>query len=151
MVIRFTSLLQTRYRDDLESLVFFNTNQSSVSPSIVDAINKYGVPQIMVDGDSLRLALGDTLAVQALYALAERGKHSELAGAIIYTRIDIETIVLLHMAVKDDYSFIGRYSREMLAMKLFNRLRAIAHQIKGVRSLKIMYGDGSDEAIDVSR
>ena len=150
MGIHFTSLLPTKYRHDLESLVFFNTNQGSVSPGIVDSINKYGVPRIVVDGDVLRLAVGNMHSVQTLYALAERGEYPELAGAIIYTRIDMETIVLLHMTVKDEYSFNGSNSHEMLAMKSFERLRAIARQIKGVRSLLIMYGDGSEETIEVT-
>ena len=151
MAIRFTSALQTTFRDELEALVFFNANQSSVAQGIIDTIDRYGLPRIVENEDSLHLTVAGPYEVQNLYALEEQSEQPELVGALIYTRIDVATIVLLHMTVKEEYLLNGKQSQEMLAVKLFDRLKAIARQIKGVRFLQITYGDGSKEKIDVRR
>ena len=151
MAIRFTSTLHARYREDLEDLLFFNANQSSVARGIVDTIDRYGLPRVVEKGRSLLLTVGGPFETQTLFALEMEGEYPELVGALIYTRIDEETIVLLHMTVNEEYCLNGKQSRKMLTVKLFDKLKTIARQIKGVRFLEITYGGDSSETIDVRR
>lgn len=148
--ISFSSRLPSAYLPDLESLMFFHPQQRRVSKDIVESIEKYGVPRIVAEGDFLRVCLGESFGVQNLYAIIEDGERRELVGVLIYTRVETETVVVLHIAVKEEYSLSGSHCREMLAMRLLARLREAARQIRGVRSIVLAYGPGAVQKIPVS-
>jgi hypothetical protein len=130
------------HRRELEALLFLNPRQHLVRAAIVEGIEKYGVPGIVVEQDRLRVELAGGCEVQTLFAVAAGLFRSRLAGVMIYTRIDSETILLLHLAVAEDYSSHGRHRRQMLALRCVEQLRAIASQIKGVRFVRVMLGHG---------
>jgi len=140
--INFASRLPAAHRAELEALLFFHPRQSRVFPGIVESVEKYGHPRIVEEAGYLRVSVGESAEVQNLYALVRRREKAELAGALVYTRADRETLVLLHIAVKDEYSLSGRHSHQMLTMKLLAKLQEIALQIKGVRFLVVVYGKG---------
>jgi hypothetical protein len=100
------------------------------------------VPKIIIEHDRLRVKLDSDLEVQTLFAVAASLFRSRLAGVMIYTRLDPETILLLHMAVTADYSSHGRHRKQMLALRFVEQLRAIAAQINGVRQVRVMLGHG---------
>ncbi len=140
--LRFTSVHGAKHRRELEELLFLNPRQHIVRAAIIEGIEKYGVPKIVIEHDRLRVKLGSDLEVQTLFAVAASLFHSRLAGVMIYTRLDPETILLLHMAVTADYSSHGRHRKQMLALRFVEQLRAIAAQIKGVRCVRVMLGHG---------
>jgi hypothetical protein len=143
----FSSRLPLAYREDLENLLFFHPHQETVSPGIVRSVERFGTPAIVVHGDFLRIHVGELSEVQALYATVEGSEKPALAGVAIYTRTDVETIDLLHIAIHEEYSSSGKHSGEMLAMKMVSKLCEIARQIKGVRYLGIVYGRGDVQKI----
>jgi hypothetical protein len=145
----FSSRLAASYRGELESLLFFNPHQQVLSPHIVELVEKYGAPRIVEQGGCLRLGVGEALDVQSLYALAENGESSDLVGALIYTRSDPETLLLLHIAVKEDYAAAGQRARELVTLRLMAKLREIARQLKGVRSISVLYAPGVTRGIPV--
>jgi len=145
----FSSRLAASYRAELESLLFFNAHQQDLSPHIVELVEKYGAPRIVETSGVLRLAVGESLDVQSLYALAENGENRDLVGALIYTRSDPETLLLLHIAVKEDYAAAGQRARELLTLRLLTKLREIARQLKGVRSISVLYAPGVTRGIPV--
>jgi hypothetical protein len=149
--IIFASRLPAACREELESLMFFHPGQTQVSGAIDEAIEVYGVPQVTEDGGYLRLRVGEAFDVQNLFALVGSGEKTELAAAAIYLRTDIETIVLLHIAVKEEYSFAGGQPQEMVTMKTLTKLREIARQIKGVRHIEVLYGNGVTRRLEVYR
>ena len=140
--LQFTSVHGAKHRRELEELLFRNPRQHVVRAAIVEGIEKYGVPKIVVEHDRLRVKLESSCEVQTLFAVAASLFRSRLAGVIIYTRLDPETILLLHMAVSADYSSNGRHRKQMLALRFVEHLRAIAAQIKGVRRVRVMLGQG---------
>jgi hypothetical protein len=140
--IRFSSTLNSRYRKDLETLMFFNPQQGRVKPAIVETIEKYGIPKIVVEGELLRIKVEKFADVQALFALETIGERPRLVGVIVYVRPDRETIVVLHLAVQEEYTFSGLHDGEMLVMRLLVNLREIASRIKDVRAIIIVYGKG---------
>ena len=135
---RFTSLLPEQYQDELESLLFFHPRQGRFAEAIDRAVAKYGLPRILKDGNYLRVCVGDYVGVQSLYAIIDRGKTNELAGALVYT-VEGDTLVLLHIAVKEQYSFEGVHSDEALTIRMLLKLRDVARQIKGVASIQVFY------------
>ena len=65
-----------------------------------------------------------------------------LAGVMVFTRLEEETMLLLHMAVARDYASGGRFGRQMLALRLVERLRKIAAQVKGVHVVRLILSSG---------
>jgi hypothetical protein len=113
--ITFTSVLGRRHRQELEKLLFFNPGQHRVRAAILEAIEKYGIPKVVEEQGWLRVRLDSGREVQTLFAMSLAGLSPKLAGVMVYTRLEVETILLLHMAVARDYASRGRFGREMLA------------------------------------
>ena len=148
--IRYTSIYGVRHRRELEKLLFLNPRQHRVRAAILDGIEQYGVPKIVAEGDRLRVALDSGREVQTLFAVASSLLRSKLAGVMIYTRLNDETILLLHLAVAEDYSSHGRHRKEMLAVRFVEQLRAIAARVKGVRRVRVLLGHGRSKDLQVN-
>jgi hypothetical protein len=142
--ISFTSSLPESYRGELERLMFFHPHQPFLSSSIESSIDSYGLPRIEAAEGNLVIHVSDLEGVQSLFALAPGGEQPELIGLMIFTRISAETIVLLHMVVRDDYSSIGEHANAMAGVRMLDRLRRIAASLRGVRSIRILYGKGAE-------
>ena len=140
--IQYTSVYGAEHRRELENLLFLNPRQHVVRAAIVEGIEKYGVPKIVVKQDRLRVELEGGTEVQTVFAVASSLFQSRLVGVMIYTRLESETILLLHLAVAEDFSSHGRHRQQMLALRLVEQLRGIAAQIKGIRSVRVMLGHG---------
>jgi hypothetical protein len=139
----FTSKLPVDYRDDLEKLLFFNAQQDRVKAGIVESVEKYGVPRIIADGEQLRVSVGKWGEVQTLFALAWHDMRWSLIGVMIYAREDHENLVLLHIGVSEDYASAGANADQMLLLRFICTLRDVARSIRGIRSVKIIYGKQS--------
>jgi hypothetical protein len=140
--IQFTSVLGNQFRDDLEELLFFNPQQGRALTGINHSISEYGVPSICEMDGKLRISVEGLTESQTLYALDVSLLRPILAGVMVYARTDPENIVLLHIAVKEDYSRTGKYADRMLVLNLMTQLRRIAKMIKGVRSITLKYSSG---------
>lgn len=147
--LRFVSRLPAASHSELESLLFFHPDQERVSRGILESVEKYGLPRIHSDGDFLRVTVGDSMEVQSLYAIVETKENSKLVGIMIYSRVDQETLVLLHIATAHDYSSSGKHSGAMLTVRFVTELRQAAQRIKGVKSILVMYGLGAPKKIPV--
>jgi hypothetical protein len=55
--IVFTSRIPRHKRQAIERLLFFNGCQGRVARDIVDVIDRYGPPELVDDGDGLRVRL----------------------------------------------------------------------------------------------
>jgi hypothetical protein len=140
--ITFTSVLEQRHQRELERLLFLNPGQHRVRSAIVEAVEKYGIPRVVVEQGRLRVRLDSGREVQTLYAIGHTALRLRLAGVMVFTRSGEETILLLHMAVARDFASGGRFGRQMLALRLVERLRKIAARVKGVRAVRLMLGGG---------
>jgi hypothetical protein len=146
--ISFSSVLGPEHREELEQLLFFNPQQRRALSGIDNSLREYGVPSIYLDdGDKMRIRLAGLPESQTLYALDNAGEQPVLAGVMVYSRVSHDTLVLLHIAVREDYSRTGKYADEMLVLRLTTQLRRIARMIRGVRQITLKYS--SDVVIPV--
>jgi len=129
--------------------MFFNPQQGIRWSGIVESIEKFGNPKLVAEGEHIRIKTETLENVQALFAFDRKDKNMRLVGVVVYFRADAETIIILHVAVEDDYSMNGPFSDEMLAMKLIAKVREIGRQIKGVKQLTIFYEKGLERNIPV--
>ena len=139
--IGFSSKLALEYRDDLETLLFFNPLQKRLMSRIQNSIRDYGVPMIIEDRDWLRVKVEGLPGVQTLYAMdapAIPAGKAQLAGVMIYSRIDTASMALIHVAVKEQYSFTGG-GEAMLVPAFVDRLRQIGKALRGVQFIQLKY------------
>jgi hypothetical protein len=135
----YSSALPPARYEELADLMFFNHEQPRFRDTIVEAIERYGEPQIVVTDHSLRFSVGDLGEVQTLYALDGDVMRGRLAGAMLYARISEQKVVLLHIGVAHEYTSGGRRSNRRLALKMVKRLKEIGRSVKGVREIEILY------------
>jgi hypothetical protein len=140
--ITFSSILGNEHYDALEQILFFNPQQNKALSGIHHSVDEYGVPSIFVDGDRLRVIVTGLPGTQTLFALNELNGGLDVAGVMVYARTDPENIVLLHIAVKQEYTRSGVYADAMLVSRFMAQLREIARRLKGVRSITLKYGSG---------
>jgi len=133
--LRLTSELPADYQEALESLMFFNPLQQVAQTEIVESIERFGVPAISAADGRLRITVG-AYDAQALFVLA--GRDRELAGMILYVRIDLQTVIVLHIAVAERFAAGGEDAEALIVLRLLHAVRSSARRLKGVRSVTIM-------------
>jgi hypothetical protein len=109
----YTSVLPPSRYEELANLMFFNLQQHRVRDDIVNAIERYGMPEIVASGHSLRFSVEKLGEVQTLYALEGDSGMGRLVGTLLYARVSDE--------------------------KMVERLKRACKALKGVRELEILY------------
>jgi hypothetical protein len=132
----FTSNLNPAYRDALEELLFFNPGQMNALGPIMEAVEKFGAPELYAEEKQLRVRVGKLAEVQSIFALD--GEH--LAGVLVYARTELQRLMVLHIAVAGDYSARGAQADALLVMRLLDTLRCSARRIKGIERISLLYG-----------
>jgi hypothetical protein len=138
--IVFQSHVAPTQRRDLESLVFFNACQSRVIHCIADAVERFGKPEIVEDGQRLRIRVDGRDDVQCLFAV--ESATGRPVGVAVYTRADLEQITVLHVSIASEYAAGGWKSNEQLLLKLLRELRRSTRLVKGVRRMELYYLTG---------
>lgn len=136
--VGYTSRISARHRTALERLLFFNGCQSRVAHGIVDAIDKYGPPEISADAGWLRVKVAGLPDVQSLFAVDEIS--GEPLGVAVYTRADLEHITVLHVGLDEKYCAGGERESAKLLLRLVKEIRRSSKRVRGVRRLSVHYG-----------
>jgi hypothetical protein len=137
--IRVASLLAPSYRDELERIVFFNPEQGKVERPVVTLVHRYGVPEITEEAGTLRFHLRGFPEIQSLFALDETDAPAALAGVVMFVRESEDTLLLLHLAVHEQYTARGKHAKAWVALRLVGAVRGVCARTKGVRRLRILY------------
>jgi hypothetical protein len=134
-----SSVLPLAYRDELERIVFFNPQQSRFIDPVLAAVNRYGIPAIIEEKDRLRLSVPAFAAVQTLYALDGPAPTAVLAGVAAFVRETEDTMLLLHVAVHQDYTTEGPRADEWVPVRLVSAVRDICRRTRGITCLRVLY------------
>ncbi len=136
--VRFTSRIAAEHRVRLEQLLFFNACQDRVTSGIVDAIDKYGPPEIVEDNGCLRVRVAGLPDVQSLFVVD--GDDGPPIGVAVYTRADLEHVTVLHVGLAEPYCAGGDRESLNLLLRLMKEIRRSSKRVKGVRRLSVHYG-----------
>jgi hypothetical protein len=147
--IQFTSSIAAFHRETLEHLLYFNPLQHRYFDDIKAAIEEMGLPQIVVQNGTLRIRIGAYHDSQSIFAVTRHEDHEEVAGVIVYHRDTMESLLVLHVVVDDVYALNGERARELLAFRLIDQVKKAARTIKGVKTIRIIYGRTSGKMIDL--
>ena len=139
MSLQFTSVLDKFHKSELEELLFFHPHQGRFASSIVGAVEKHGVPTVVEQDNHLRVKLVGSDDAQTLYVVMESLLLQELVGAVIYTRTSEGTLVILHIAVKKEYTQEGEKSGQQVTLQLIQEICRIARQVQGIKSVQLGY------------
>jgi hypothetical protein len=136
--VAYQSRLALSQRYALERLLFFNGCQSRVVHGIVHAIDQYGAPEIVRDGDGFRVRVGDLQGVQSLFAIdLATGRP---LGVAVYVRADHEHVTVLHVGIAEECCAGGPRESLMLLLRLMREVRRTTRRLRGVRRVKVLYG-----------
>jgi hypothetical protein len=136
--VAFASRVAAEHRATLERLLFFIACQHRVSRGIVEAIDRFGPPEIQDDSGWLRVRLAGPAEVQSLFALeAASGRP---IGVAIYVRADLEHIAVLHVGLREEYCAGGEREGLHVLLRLMREIRRSSRRVKGVRRLSVLYG-----------
>lgn len=138
--IVFASHVAALHRGSLELLVYFNSGQNRVADSIIDAVERFGPPEIVADGDRLRVRVAGLPEVQSLFALdAATGRP---LGVAVYARPQFEHMIVVHLGIAAEFASGGMRSSEQLLLKMLRELRRCSRRIKGVQRFELFYLSG---------
>jgi hypothetical protein len=137
--IAFVSSLPAEHYHQLEVLLFFNGRQHRVRKGIETAISRYGAPEIVADGQSLRVRVGGQTDAQCLFAVEREGKLSRPVGVILYVRDSFERITVLHLVVAEAYAAGGPRAGFNLLLRLVQAVKRVARCTSGIRHVELLY------------
>ena len=132
-------MLPVSYREELERIVFFNPEQGRVTTSLLDSVRRYGVPSIVEDGSFLRFSVPGFGTIQSLYALDESAQPVQLAGVVMFVRETADTMLLLHVAVHEDYAAGGVRADAWVTPQLMAAVRSACRRTHGITTLRMLY------------
>ncbi len=137
--IAFVSTLPAEHYHQLEILLFFNGRQHRVRKGIETAIDRYGTPEIVGEGKSLRVKVGGPSDAQCLFAVERAGKTSRPIGVILYVRDSFERITVLHLVVAEAYAVGGPRASYNLLLRLVQAVKRVARCTSGIRHVELVY------------
>ena len=143
----YISILKPEYRQELEQLLFFNSAQQVAHSAIKDSIELFGEPYVDNDDGCLRVNVKKLDDVQTLFTF----DGEKLVGVLIYSRVSYERVVVIHIAVHEDYSSSGPLAHEKLVLRMCQKLRKCLRNIKGVEFIRMMYGNNRTRDYPVRR
>jgi hypothetical protein len=144
--IAFVSSLPAAHNHQLEALLFFNERQARVRHGIVTAIDRYGPPEIVVEGSSLRVRVAGPSETQCLFAIEREGKVSRPVGVILYVRDSFERITVLHLVVAEAYAAGGPCAKYNLLLRLVQAVKRVARCTSGIRHVELLYSQNRPRA-----
>ena len=134
--IHFTSVLRGVFRHALEQLLFFNENQGKTHSAILSAMECYGAPRVVLLNGRLRVTLDSGVEAQTLFALEQTKASQSLVGVVVYTR-DGESLVVLFVAVREDFATRGPRAKEALFFRIVDQMKGIARRLRGIQSVTV--------------
>jgi hypothetical protein len=136
----FASYVPVSQRGSLESLLYFNAGQDRVAASIVDAIEKFGSPEIIQNSDRLRISVAALPEAQTIFAIEARSHRP--VGVAVYVRPELDYISVVHIGVAEEFATGGKRIHEQLLLRLLREVRRTTRQIKGVQRCEVLYMQG---------
>lgn len=134
--VEFKSYVSAHFRADLEELVYFNAGQTRVLESLIEAVERFGTPEIETSGQKLRVVLRKLPEAQTLFAVAETGRP---LGLVTYMRPDHEHLMILHISVSEEFAQGGMFCRNQLLLRMLREIKRCGRSLKGIKKVQLYY------------
>ena len=134
--IEFKSYVSAQFRSKLEELVYFNSSQTRVLESLIEAVERFGAPEIEVTGNQLRVVLRKLPEAQTLFAVVDTGRP---LGLVTYMRPDHEHLMILHVSVGSEFASGGAQCSNQLLLRMMREIRRCGQRLKGIKRVELYY------------
>jgi len=134
--VEFKSHVSVHFRTDLEELVYFNSGQTRVLESLIEAVERFGTPEIQTVGQKLHVVLRKQPEAQTLFAIAETGRP---LGLVTYMRPDHEHLMILHISVREEFAHGGAFFRNQLLLRMLREIKRCSRRLKGIKKVELYY------------
>ena len=102
-------------------------------------ICRFGSPDIVTVGETLRVRVGVETDAQCLFAIEREGKLQRPVGVILYVRDSFERITVLHLVVAEAYAAGGPRAGYNLLLRLVQAVKRVARRTSGIRHVELVY------------
>lgn len=144
--ILITSRLGAAHRQALEDLLFFNAQQDAIRSRLEEVIDQFGLPQVVLREDHLRVEIGELPGVQGLFAVRADGQP---VGCAVFFRASEDRFVVIHLVVDPAYAVRGAHADANVLMRLLGAIRQAARRTRGVRGIELLYPAGRTRLLPV--
>ncbi len=134
--VEFKSYVSIQFRSKLEELMYFNVGQIRVLESLIEAVERFGTPEIEVIGDQLRVVLRKLPEAQTLFAVTDTGRP---LGLITYMRPDHEHLMILHVSISSEFASGGALCSNQLLLRMLREIRRCGQRLKGIKRVELYY------------
>src|SRR5262249_43332258 len=138
--------LDASYQGALERLMYFNPRQREAESGIEEVVDAYGAPVVVSTPAGLHVVVGRRQDAQCLFALSQTTAGLTLAGMVVFLRVSIEEMLVLHVAVADSFGRNRRLSLEVV-MALMRSVRDVTQRLRGMKHLRLLYLPGGHHPI----
>ncbi len=136
MQFKFQSSINSIFSEDLSDLLFFNINQINYKEHIIQAINSYGSPEIVLNGDKITITLKGEIETHTLFLIGQEQIEEVLLGVAVFFKEKNNEAILLHIAVNHNL-----YDSTFLTLQLIIEVKNYLKNITGIQKLSIFYSD----------
>lgn len=137
--IHFKSSLDSEYRDELDSLFYFNRNQSRYVNRINRSIEEYSKPVVVQENGEVSLVFKDRDMGQTLHILDGDYEGASLIGVLMYVRDSKERITIVHMALHEKCERIHKEDGINIVGIVLHEVLSIFKKMKGIKKVRIYY------------
>ena len=134
--VEFKSHVSGQFRKSVEELLYFNSGQTRVLDSLMEAVERFGTPEIETSGQQLKVMLRKLPEAQTLFAVAETGRP---LGLITYLRPDHENLLVLHVSISAEFASGGALCRNQLLLRMLREIRRCGRRLKGIKKVELYY------------
>lgn len=134
--VEFKSNVSSQFRKNVEELLYFNSGQTRVLESLIEAVERFGTPEIEDNGQQLKVVLRKLPDAQTLFAVAETGRP---LGLMTYLRSDHENLLILHVSISAEFASGGALCRNQLLLRMLREIRRCSRRLKGIKKVELYY------------
>ena len=101
----FKAKISENHSDALHHLFYFNGNQAKYAKKIIQSVHAFGQPAFVIDESGMiSLELESKNRGQSLFMFSGTDEDRLLIGAMLYSLIILETIVIVHLVIHEKAS-----------------------------------------------
>lgn len=147
VVIHFKSSIDASYREELDSMFYFNRNQSRYVERINRSIEEYSKPIVVEENGEVALVFKERKMGQTLHIFDGDYEGAALIGAVMYVRDSKERITIVHLALHEECKRIHKEEGVNVVGVVLHELLTIFKKMKGAKRVRLYYID-KEFAID---
>ena len=103
------------------------------------SVRRYGIPETVESDMYLRFKVRAFGEVQSLFALDDEEGFPRLVGVVMFTRESAQSMLLIHIAIHQDYTYRGVNANAGVTARLLNAVCELSLRVRGVETLRMLY------------